>query len=146
MPFSLTKMKVLGSWMFAAMLLASCSVTPQRNREARLMPPEVAQKIIAKHMGYGWAQHPQARALAANEPMAMCYNKQMYDLDYREMTIAWDLFPDSFPILSVSQRNADIGFLCGGGAGLAIKGKTKEELDDLIDAFISMGAKAKVSE
>jgi hypothetical protein len=146
MSFGHTKMKVLGSWMFAAILLTSCSVTPQRNREARLMPVEVAQKIIAKHTNPGWAQHPQARALLANEPMAMCYNKQMYDLDYREMTIVWDLVPDISPILSVSQRNADIGFLCGNGAGLTIKVKTKEELDDLIDAFISMGAKAKVSE
>lgn len=146
MSFSQMKIKSLGTWVLVAMLLASCSVTPQRNREARLMPEEIAQKIIAIKMGSAWVERPQARALLANNPMAMCYDQKLYNLDYREMTIVWDLVPDVAPILSVSQRNPEIGFLCGNGAGLTIKAQSKEELDDLIDAFISMGAMAKVSE
>ena len=97
-------------------------------------------------MGSAWVERPQTRALLANNPMAMCYDQKLYSLDYREMTIVWDLVPDVAPILSVSQRNPEIGFLCGNGAGLTIKAQSKEELDDLIDAFISMGAMAKVSE
>jgi hypothetical protein len=119
-------------------VLSACGVTPERYREARLMPEKVALQIVARHAGSEWARNPTGRPLLANHPL--CSDKNSYPMPYETMFIGWDVF-----FLSVSNYEYDVGFWCGSsGITASFKNLSTEDRDDLVDAFTSLGAKLKV--
>jgi hypothetical protein len=125
---------------FSSIFPSACSVSPERHRDARLMPTEIARNIIDRYMGVGWAENPRARAYGAHLKSPLCIDELIYSLSYEKMIIGWDDVPGYKGVL-VQQRGLGVGFLCGGVAGFPIVVRTSEEVVDLIDAFISLGAK-----
>ena len=124
---------------FCLLVTSGCAVNPTRHREARLMPKEVAKKIIASHVDYNWAEHPKLQAALVWHPL--CSDTNFYDLDYEHMQVAWDSISS---VVEIQSDKKMVGFLCGTILLGRIHYSTIEVRDDIIDALVSMGAKVSV--
>jgi hypothetical protein len=119
-------------------VLSACAVTPERHREARLMPEKIALQIVAHHAGVGWAQNPKAPAFLANHPA--CNDQTAYSMPYKTMKVSWS------PIDGVTVvGDYKVGFWCGTTQGIVFRVFDAQAQDDLIDALTSLGAKTKVN-
>jgi hypothetical protein len=116
--------------------VAGCAITPERQREARLMPESVALEIVTRYTNPAWARNPGLKANLANHPA--CGDQIIYPAPYNTITVSWDLWGVSI----VGEH--DVGFWCGTYTSAMFKISDTQEQDDLIDAFVSLGAKTKV--
>ncbi len=141
--------RVLLGWLLlvAAFLAVGCSVAPERHREARLMPPEVAITIVSKFMGPEWVSSPYGfpGAYWESKMRWMCddWNKR-YVMPYSDMRIYWETTLQSRKV-HVESATQRVGFGCGTLVYVRIIVATEEEQDDLVDALISLGAKVRVN-
>jgi hypothetical protein len=117
--------------------LAACAVTPERHREAKLMPEKVALQIVARHTNSQWASTPTSRAHLANHPL--CNDQTIYPMPYKTMSIQWD------PFGVYIRGDQKVGFWCGTVNGATFKITNTQEQDDLIDALTSLGAKVNTN-
>ena len=100
------------------------------------MPPEVAKKIVIKYTSAVWVENPVAKAWLSTN--AMCDDQAIYPMPFEEMRIVWDPW-------FVEIRGRKVSLLCGSAIGLRFKVPAGDEQEDLIDAFLSLGAKVKVA-
>lgn len=129
-------------------LLLSCGMQNVKNqREARLMPETIAKDILAKYFGRAWVDSPEGKALhqgmcPGNYPMpfdtieqiqvAPWGNNQGKMLSVHNWTLGLKSMLPPLPCGSVSTYRTTIDTKL-----------TDQDIDDIVDAFVSLGAKIK---
>ena len=111
------------------------------------MPIEIAMQIIAKHFGTEWAERPKAKGEKsfAGGGGLFCKAPEFQAFDYKKMEIFWKTPPQTqalqFFILQTKFTKEAI--ICG-HPYLMLEVRRQDDLDELIDAFISVGSKIRV--
>ncbi len=124
---------------FVVLVLAGCqTVTPQRAREARLMPSDIALKVIEKHTPAGFAVNPSLMPALVNHPL--CTDRSAKPVRFQDMSVGW--LKTEISIFTTSGAS----FWCGSRLMKIVKVPTEEVRDDLLDALISLGAQVVTSE
>ncbi|MCG3771700.1 MAG: hypothetical protein JW384_02892 [Nitrosomonadaceae bacterium] len=116
--------------------LSACALTPERNREARLMPAEVALQIVTRYSSESWAKNPVASGILTNG--LLCDDKTPHPMPYESMNLTWDAFGVEI------HGDHKVSFWCGSYTGLKFRISDVEGREDLIDALTSLGAKTKL--
>ena len=114
-------------------VLSACAVTPERYREARLMPEKVALQIVARYTSTQWANAPTLQAKLANHPL--CSDQTNYPAPYETMGVAWDFLG---VVIDRIPGGPNISFWCGSKLGGLFKVTNTQEQDDFIDALTSL--------
>jgi hypothetical protein len=122
-------------------VLSACAITPERHREARLMPEKVALQIVARYTSTQWANAPTLQAKLANHPS--CSDQTNYPVPYETMGVVWDFVG---VVAYRIQGGPNISFWCGSRLGGLLKFTNTQEQDEFIDALTSLGARIRVSQ
>lgn len=119
-------------------LTACQSITPQRAREAKLMPNDVAVKVVDKYAVPGFSKSPALFPAMASHPL--CSDRAAKPVQFNEMSLAF-----SANEVSVF-TSGGAGFWCGSRFMGVLKVPNEEARDDLVDALISLGVKPLVAD
>jgi hypothetical protein len=130
---------------FALMLLVltGCGMAQVKDkREARLMPEEVAKKVLSKYFGSDWVEHPYGISIhtsvcSGNYPMPIPSIEVVQNVEWNKNAINvmnWTLPAgmNPFPCRSVLSKSVQ-----------RAAPFTDEEINDIVDALVSLGAKIK---
>ncbi len=124
---------------FVVLVLAGCqTVTPQRAREARLMPSDIALKVVEKYTPAGFAANPSLLPALVNHPL--CNDRSAKSVRFQDMSVGWSKTEISMFTTSGAS------FWCGSRLIGVVKVPSEEARDDLLDALISLGAQVATSE
>jgi hypothetical protein len=118
---------------FFLFLTACQSITPQRAREAKLMPNDVAMKVVDKYAAPGFSKSPALFPAMASAPL--CTDKSAKPVQFTEMSLAFTA--NEVSVFTFSGA----GFWCGSRLMGRMKVPNEEARDDLVDALISLGVK-----
>jgi len=123
----------------ATVACTTTSVTPQRLREAKLMPTEVAYEVVDKYTSKGWSRSPAMYPELVNHPA--CGNRAPRPVQLSQLQVlAWH----EKGLVLYQRRGAD--FWCGTNLIAEIKTNSIEGTEDLLDALASLGVQIKVQE
>ncbi len=126
--------------LISLVLVSSCASVPQeRQREAKLMPREVAMQLVVRFVTPQWAKDPVLYPSLLNHPLCSDSDKFPRHTPFEEMLVSRDF---SKVIIS---SNSKASFWCGSGVVAVVPTASAQDADDLIDALISLGAKPAFS-
>ena len=127
----------------ALTLLFGCtSVAVKNTREAKLMPEKVAKEVLGKYLGYDWAANPTGKALG------MYCGRDDYPLPFNAIKQVLYIHVGSASTLDIRTfHGMALGFTCGSEIDKKIVKNnppfSEDELDDITDALVSLGAQIK---
>ncbi len=134
------------------LVTVSCTITPERHREARIMPDEVAHKILSrvipnyKPSDIGLNLHP-SMALASPLIYKMCDDKNTKFYNWNSIKI--DVYNNlGKRIIIRSNDKVNGSFSCFDlGAPYyvgTIDVSSNEDVDDVVDALVSKGVQIDI--
>lgn len=119
-------------------LLVACTSNVKNTREAKLMPAEVAKKILNKFAESGWTSNPWGTTVG--NPF-FCRPTRVA-LKLSETTKA--VVSINGKMISVMKHASVSGISCDSNVMYQFKADrqfTEQEIDDVVDALVSLGAK-----
>lgn len=123
------------------LLLCACSVSPERHREARLMPPEVAKRVVDRHKGNGFSDRPVGCSHINNrDGCVACGGATNHQMQFQYSKV----FYSTINRVCLNQTPYQLPAGCGSTVGFCVNVESSEDRDDLVDALISLGAKINV--
>ncbi len=129
--------------MLLTMIIGGCSsVGVQTTREAKLMPAKVAKQVLAKYFGDMWVENPTGTHLEGPLNNMIC-GKGQYPMPFNTITSL--LVSKSGHKIHIAKRLAPYP-KCGEQIWVVVErvdGFTQEDLDDIADALVSLGAQIK---
>lgn len=135
---------------FLLVLLTGCGLAGVRDvknvREAKLMPEEVAKKVLNPYFGESWVLNPRGHEL-----LGWCDTE--YYLPYTSIKqIVVSKYGSNINKLitvsnwSINQISAFLPRFCGVTISYRVELNTpltEDQINDILDAFVSLGAKIK---
>ena len=123
-----------------ALLLTACQSFPlPKVREAKLMPREVALTIVDKYTPKGFSANPTLPRVASTH--TLCTDRLPKPVQFQDLSIL--LGNNEVVVYTAYEPVTDKW--CGKNVRGSFKVPSQEERDDLVDAFISLGVKARIS-
>jgi hypothetical protein len=131
-------MKNLVSVLTLTFAVGCGSISVESRRDAILMPAPVAKKILAKYLGQEWVDNPRARFSQGFGQL--CGDNGWGPLPLNEVNVV-RVFQDG-QILMITKTNwLTVAVPCTQMV-YEVRGKfTKEDVKDVVDALVSLGAK-----
>lgn len=118
---------------------AGCgSVSVDSKREALLMPEPIAKRVLEKHLGVAWVKRPRGRYIQGFGQF--CGDQGYGDLPFSEINVVRS-FPD-LNVLAITKTNwLTAGIPCTQLSHEVNGYFSPEDVKDIIDALVSLGAK-----
>ncbi len=114
-------------------LSACMSMSIERNRDARLMPHEVAVRILDQHFAPGFSSSPALYPALLNHEF--CDDRNAKAVKFSDMEVSWS----EREVIITTRGGAS--FWCGSRLQGLAKLPDKAAVEDVVDALIAMGAK-----
>lgn len=131
-------------WLVAiAVLMNGCApVQVQNARESKLMPDKVAKEVLSKYFGNAWVENPIGKGLG------MRCSHDDYPMPYKSIKgLLFIHVGDASTLIIRTFNGMALGFTCGDEVQTkAVKNYpafSDEEVNDIADALVSLGAQIK---
>jgi hypothetical protein len=124
-------------------VLVGCGSVPLENkRDAALMPEPVAKRVLVRHLGEAWVNNPHGRYSQGFGQL--CGNNGWGPLPFNEINVV-RVFQDGQLLMLTKTDWLKVAIPCTQMI-YEVKGNfNKEDVKDIVDALVSLGAKIEVA-
>lgn len=126
-------------FVFSLLLLVGCGSVPvDSRREASLMPESIAKRVLVKHLGASWVANPRGRYVQGFGQF--CGEDGHGDLPFADINVVRS-FPHVNTLMLTKTNWLTAGFPCTQLAHQVIGDFSAEDVKDIVDALVSLGAR-----